>query len=83
MKILSVHVRKLDDRSKLVVYLGKELGTKGSRLFDQKTGSVHVSRDVTMQEVVFWSWEEEKMIEVCFSGNYIEVNESADAWINT
>ncbi|KAL8114354.1 hypothetical protein AgCh_021275 [Apium graveolens] len=46
MKIPHVHVKKLDDRSKSVVYLGKEPETKANRLFDLVSGSIHVSRDV-------------------------------------
>lgn len=37
MKIPRVKVKKLDDRSKKVVYLGREPGTKGSRLYDSDT----------------------------------------------
>ena len=54
-----VRVKKLDDRSKQVVYLGREPGTKGERLYDPKTGTVHVSRDVVFQENNFWPWEQE------------------------
>lgn len=53
-----VRVKKLDDRSKQVVYLGREPGTKGERLYDPKTGTVHVSRDVVFQEKNFWPWEQ-------------------------
>ena len=53
MNIPAKHTRKLDDRGKLVVYLGKEPGTKGNRLYDPKTGTVHVSRDVVFQEEKF------------------------------
>lgn len=50
MKVLAVHLRKLDDHSKKVVYLGSESGTKASRLFDPPTGSVHISKDVVYHE---------------------------------
>lgn len=46
IKVPAVHTKKLDDRGKMVVYLGKELGTKGCHLYDPKTGSLYVSRDV-------------------------------------
>lgn len=49
MKVLEVHTRKLDDRSKMVVY-SKEPGTKAHRLFDPKTGRLSVSRDVLFEE---------------------------------
>lgn len=58
MKVPSVHVKKLDDRGKMIVYLGKEPGTKGSRLYDPITGKLHVSRDIVVQESETWSWEQ-------------------------
>lgn len=39
MKIPSVYTTKLDDRSKPVIYLGKEPETKANRLYDPKGGS--------------------------------------------
>ncbi|XP_074346203.1 uncharacterized protein LOC141684971 [Apium graveolens] len=78
MKVQSVHVRKLDDRSKSVVYIDKEPGTKGCRLYDPKTGAIHVSRDVVCQEGMFWPWKREEDGEVTFPWNYIEINESAE-----
>lgn len=57
MKIPSVDTRKLDDRSKVVVNLGKEPGTKAYRLYDPKNGSVCVSRDVVFVENKAWTWE--------------------------
>lgn len=58
MKIPQVHVKKLDDRSKAVVYLGKEPGMKASRLYDPTSRRLHVSRDVIYQEEKFWPWEQ-------------------------
>lgn len=57
LKILQVHVKKLEDRSKDVVYLGKEPGTKASHLYDPFTGRLYVSRDVLYQEDEVWPWE--------------------------
>lgn len=64
MKIPHVHVKKLDDRSRMVVYLGKEPGTKASRLYDPVTGTLHISRDVVFQEEKFWPWEQQNTSEV-------------------
>lgn len=50
MKIPKDYTRKLDDRSKSVVYLRKEPGTKARRLFDPHTGKLNVSRDVVFEE---------------------------------
>ncbi|XP_074364278.1 uncharacterized protein LOC141705105 [Apium graveolens] len=51
MKIPAVHTKILDDRSKLVVHFGRESGTKAFRLYDPKTGSIHVSRDVISMNI--------------------------------
>lgn len=56
MKIPSVQTAKLDDRSKMVVNLGKEPGTKAYRLYDPVLHKVHVSRDVTFDEKQSWDW---------------------------
>ena len=66
MKTPSVHTSKLDDRSKMVVYLGKEPGTKASRLYDPNHRTLHVSRDIVFQERKFWSWEETEGRDVKF-----------------
>ncbi|WCJ34767.1 Retrovirus-related Pol polyprotein from transposon TNT 1-94 [Euphorbia peplus] len=69
MKIPSVHVRKLDDRSKQVVHFGREPGTKAYRLYDPSTGTVHVSRDIVFEEAKGWSWNDAKTENVA-SGNF-------------
>lgn len=57
VKITGVHQRKLDDRSKSVVYLGSEPGTKAHRFYDPRTGAIVVSRDVIFDETRSWPWE--------------------------
>lgn len=57
MKVPSVHAKKLDDRSKVVIYLGREPGTKAHRLYDPTEGQIQVSRDVMFEETKSWSWE--------------------------
>ena len=59
MKIPSVHITKLDIRSKVVVYLGKEPGTKAHRLYNPKEKMIHVSRDVVFEENKSWPCEEQ------------------------
>ena len=54
MKVPSVHTTKLDNRSKLVVNLGREAGTKAYRLLDPTQGTIHVSRDVVFEEGRAW-----------------------------
>lgn len=74
MKIPSVHVKKLDDRSKRVVYLGKEPGTKAFRVFDPCTGSVHVSRDMVFEEGKSWLWKSTETSKVYDTGSFVLVN---------
>jgi len=44
---------KLDAKAILVTFVGYELGSKGSQLWDKNTRSVHLSRDVTFNESSF------------------------------
>ncbi|GJZ80177.1 zinc finger, CCHC-type containing protein [Tanacetum coccineum] len=57
MKIAKNHLKKLEDRSKRVVYLGTEKGSKAHRLLDPDTRSMYVSRDVVFEEDQTWNWE--------------------------
>lgn len=50
MRIPNKNLRKLDDRSKIVVHLAKEPGTKAYKLYDPVNKVVHVSRDVVFEE---------------------------------
>ena len=61
MKTTRIHIKKLDDRSKSVVYLGKEPGTKAFHLYDPREGTVHVSRDVIFEEKKTWPWDKEEI----------------------
>ena len=56
MKIPSIQTRKLDDRSKYVVYFGREPGTKAHRLYDPKEKKILVSRDMVFVEAKTWGW---------------------------
>lgn len=69
MKIPSVHTSKLDDRSKMVVYLGKEPGSNENRLYDPNSGMVHISRDTVFKEDSFWDWEQTNENSVVFPGS--------------
>lgn len=54
MKLPSVQTTKLGDRSKLVINLGKEPGSKAYRLYDPEQRMVLVSRDVVFEENKSW-----------------------------
>ncbi|KAG6500514.1 hypothetical protein ZIOFF_040360 [Zingiber officinale] len=48
------HLKKLDDRSSPMVYLGVEEGCKAHRLFDPRHDKLQVSRDVMFRENCEW-----------------------------
>lgn len=52
------HLRKLDDRSTPMVFIGYEEGTKAYRLYNPVTDRVHVSRDVVFEEDRAWNWNQ-------------------------
>lgn len=60
MKVLGANVKKLDDRSKIVLNLRKEPGTKAFRLLDPESSKILVSRDVVFDEGKTWTWSQEK-----------------------
>ncbi|KAG7585452.1 Ribonuclease H-like superfamily [Arabidopsis thaliana x Arabidopsis arenosa] len=55
-KIDGAHLKKLDDRSKALVHLGTEPGTKAYRLLDPTNRKIVVSRDVVFDESKSWTW---------------------------
>lgn len=56
VKILGPGLTKLADRSKKMVLLGYERGTKAYRLLDPVTNKMTVSRDVIFEENIPWEW---------------------------
>ncbi|GKE09556.1 zinc finger, CCHC-type containing protein [Tanacetum coccineum] len=56
----SVHLRKLDDRGKKMVYLGVEDETKGNRLYYPQDMKLRVNRDVVFDEKEGWNWSKDK-----------------------
>nr|GEV91734.1 ribonuclease H-like domain, reverse transcriptase, RNA-dependent DNA polymerase [Tanacetum cinerariifolium] len=56
-KVTKPHLKKLDDRSKELVYLGTEPGSKAYRLFDPVTKDMILSRDVKFKEDEGWDWK--------------------------
>lgn len=51
------HLKKLDDRSKRLVYFGVEEGSKAHRMYNPKNNKIVVSRDVVFEEKKMWNWE--------------------------
>nr|GFA49698.1 zinc finger, CCHC-type [Tanacetum cinerariifolium] len=56
-KITIPHLKKLDDRSIPMIYLGLEEGSKACRLYDPKGKRKHVSKDVRFMETKPWDWD--------------------------
>jgi hypothetical protein len=54
VKIAGPGLTKLSDRSRKMVFIGYESGTKGYRLFDPATSKLAVRRDVIFEENVPW-----------------------------
>lgn len=73
MKIPSTNVRKLDDRSKRLVYLGHEPGTKACRLYDPEAKRIWLNIDVIIEEGKAWDWknENEEVVETASQGSFV------------
>lgn len=59
MKVPGVRTTKLSDRSKMVIHLGNEPGTKAYRLYDPESNRIQVSRDVIFEEEKTWTWDKQ------------------------
>ena len=57
-KVESKLLKKLDDRSRMLVHLGTEPGSKAYRLVDPQTRRIVVSRDVVFDESKGWNWNQ-------------------------
>ncbi|GJW69991.1 zinc finger, CCHC-type containing protein [Tanacetum coccineum] len=60
-KITIPHLKKLDDRSIPMIYLGVEEGSKAYRLYDPIGKKKHVSRDVKFMETKPWDWDKDEV----------------------
>lgn len=56
-KIDKPHLKKLEDRSRVLVHLGTEPGSKAYRLLDPQAKKIIVSRDVVFDETKGWNWK--------------------------
>ncbi|KAG6510243.1 hypothetical protein ZIOFF_028252 [Zingiber officinale] len=56
VKNTAPYLKKLDDGSSPMVYLGVEEGCKAHRLFDPRHDKLQVSRDVIFRENCEWTW---------------------------
>lgn len=62
------HLKKLEDRSRELVHLGVEPGSKAYRLYDPEKRRIVISRDVIFTEDKAWRWNKtrDNMSEVSF-----------------
>lgn len=58
-RVESPHRKKLDDRSRALVHLGTEPGSKAYRLYDPNSKKIIVSRDVIFMEEEEWKWNKQ------------------------
>lgn len=65
--------KKLDDRTRMLVHLGTEPGSKAYRLLDPVTRRIVVSRDVHFTEEREWNWSNNDETEHSKAGEF-EVN---------
>ena len=57
VKIVSGNLKKLEDKSKPMAFIGYEKGSKAYRVYDPFTGKIHLTGDVIFEESVGWNWE--------------------------
>jgi hypothetical protein len=55
VKSTKPHLKKLDDRSTRVIFMGYELGSKAYQAYDPRIGRVHVTRNVVFDELTQWN----------------------------
>jgi len=56
VKTAKLHLKKLEDRSVLMVYLGVEEGSKAHRLYDPQTRRIVASKAMVLEENDPWKW---------------------------
>jgi hypothetical protein len=56
VKVTRPNLKKLEDRSKVMVFVGYEPGSIAYKCYDPITKKVHVSRDVVFDEEGTWDW---------------------------
>lgn len=57
VKVAKRHLKKLEDRSKKMVHIEIEKGSKAYKLLNPDTGSICVIRSVILEEDKEWEWE--------------------------
>jgi hypothetical protein len=59
VKDTTLNLKKFDDRSRLMIFIGYEPGSKAYRVYNPLTKKVHVTRDIVFAEQEQWNWSVE------------------------
>jgi hypothetical protein len=59
------NIKKLEDRSKPMIFVGYEAGSTAYRCYDPCTKRVHISRDVIFDEDACWNWSGDLSENLC------------------
>jgi hypothetical protein len=62
VKVVKPNLKKLEDRSKAMIFVGYEPGSTAYRCYDPHTKCVHISRDVVFDEDASWDWAENQIV---------------------
>jgi hypothetical protein len=58
VKVVKPNLKKLENRSRALIFVGYELGSVAYRCYDPHTKCVHISRDVVFDEDASWDWSD-------------------------
>jgi hypothetical protein len=84
VKDTSLNLKKLEDRSRPMIFIGYELGSKVYRTYGPITKKVHVSRDVVFSEQEQWDWSKggERGEDADNNGPFsVEMEYSTETWV--
>jgi transposase InsO family protein len=62
VKVTTPNLKKLDDRSKPMIFVGYEPGSAAYRAYDPVQRRVHISRDVVFDEQALWKWGDSEVV---------------------
>jgi hypothetical protein len=82
VKVTKPNLKKLDDKSRPMIFVGYEPGSAAYRCYDPNTKCLHISRDVIFDEKVVWNWLVGQAAEMNFEftiDGQTEIHESIEA----
>ena len=78
MKILEEKLKKVQDRSKPIIFIRYEVGTKGYNCYHLEIGREYISRDIIFEEKSQWNWRNSKLEKkkgTFYSPNFFDIEE--------